>query len=104
VADAEHDGTVTARSWVGPTDGLLVYDHNQNGIGETAEWVLTSFVAGAANDVEALRAFDTNRDGMFGPGDAEFHKFKVGIDANQDGIFSVGELHSLASIASVRWP
>jgi Ca2+-binding RTX toxin-like protein len=96
VADANFDGVASVRSWVGPTDGLLVYDYNQNGIGETAEWVLTSFAPGAANDLEALRAFDSNRDGSFSSGDAEFYKFRIGIDSNQDGVFSAGELHSLS--------
>jgi len=98
VADANFDGVMTARTWVGPTDGLLVYDYNQNGIGETAEWVLTSFVPGATTDLEALRAFDSNNDGVFSSADAQFSKFKIGVDANQDGIFSVGELQSLSSI------
>lgn len=96
-ADAEHDGVVTARTWIGATDGILVYDYNQNGIGETAEWALTSFAPGAADDLEALRTFDSNRDGGFSAGDTEFHKFRIGIDANQDGLLTAGELHPLSN-------
>lgn len=94
--DFNGDGVYTSSSWVGPRDGLIIYDANQNNIAETAEWALTSFVPGAQSDMEALRAFDTNYDGNFDGLDAEFSMFKIGIDANQDGKFTEGEVHSFS--------
>lgn len=91
-------------TFVGPGDGMLVYDYNMNGIGETPEWVLTSFVPGAKSDLEALQAFDSNGDGRFSAADAEFAKFRIGVDRNQNGKFDAGELDTLAAhgIASLN--
>lgn len=89
--DINGDGRTERYAWT-YTDGILVYDYNNDGIGQTEEWSLTSFVPGATTDLEALAAFDTNGDNIFDSRDAEFSKFRVGYDHNQNGFLDQGEL------------
>lgn len=98
------DGRHESIHWVSPGDGILVYDWNRDGVGQAEEWALVSFVPGARTDLEALRAFDTNGDGVFDVNDAAFADFRVGIDANGDGRLGAGELHTLAAagVASIN--
>lgn len=92
------DGRFESIAWVAPGDGILVYDWNRDGVGQTEEWALVSFVNGARTDLEALRAFDTDRNGVFDANDAAFADFRVGVDANGDGRLGAGELHTLAAV------
>jgi hypothetical protein len=101
VTDVDNDGRSERRAWIGPDDGLLVFDANGDGIGQHGEYVLTSFVEGAETDLDALKAFDSNRDGRFDAADAYFASFKVGRDLNQNGVFEANEMQSLASLGIV---
>lgn len=94
-ADLDGDGRFERYTLPGSSDGVLVYDHNQDGIGQTNEWGLTSFVPGAKSDYEALLAFNSNGNNKIDRGDQEFEKLKIGIDANGNGKFDAGELHSI---------
>jgi Ca2+-binding RTX toxin-like protein len=95
--DADGDGRFERSAWVSPDDGLLIYDQNGDGIGQHNEWVLTHFDHHAHTDLEALRSFDSNKDGLFNAADALFASFKIGRDLNQNGVFEANEVQSLAA-------
>jgi hypothetical protein len=96
-ADVKADGVVVQMSWLRSDDGLLVFDVNGDGQAAKDEWALTRYVDGAGTDLEALKGFDANADGVFDSNDPQFSNFKVGRDLNQNGRFEQGELFSLAS-------
>ncbi|WP_147821036.1 Ig-like domain-containing protein [Salidesulfovibrio onnuriiensis] len=50
---------------------------------------------GAQTDLEGLTAFDTNNDGLLDANDADFGKFRVWQDLDQDGESDEGELKTL---------
>jgi hypothetical protein len=102
--DIDGDGSRNVVGWVGPNDGLLVYDHDKNGIVARADEIsFTQYKPGAVSDLDGLRAFDTNANGVLDAGDALFGSFGVWRDANQDGISQAGELRTLseAQVASI---
>jgi hypothetical protein len=101
-ADFDGDGRYSDYSWISPDDGLIVYDDNMDGIGQKDEWVLTTFVHGAETDLEALRAFDSNGNGILNANDALWAKLKVGRDLNQNGRFDAGELATFAEHGITR--
>lgn len=92
----EWDGRWEQRAWLSPDDGMLFYDEDSNGIGTHHETILTDFVEGAATDLEALRAFDSNKDGVIDASDALYASLKVGRDFNCNGLFEANEVFSLA--------
>ena len=76
--------------------GLLAYDKDgDNDITARDEISFVDYVDGARTDLEGLRHFDSNADGVLDSKDAEFAKFKVWQDADQDGEVDAGELRSL---------
>ncbi|HKU63746.1 MAG TPA: cadherin domain-containing protein [Rhizomicrobium sp.] len=103
--DADDDGYRDHMGWVGPNDGILALDVDGDGlIGKGEEIRFSSYVDGAVSDLEGLRAFDTNGNGILEAGDAQFSDFRVWQDINQDGISQVSELTSLSqrSIAGIN--
>ncbi|HEX8621951.1 MAG TPA: calcium-binding protein [Allosphingosinicella sp.] len=94
--DIHGSGRSELSAWLGPDDGLLIYDENGDGIGQHNEAVLTSFVHDARTDLEALHAFDSNRDGVLNAADTYFVKMKIGRDLNQNGKFESNEVKTLA--------
>jgi hypothetical protein len=64
--------------------------------------VLKSFVEGAATDLDALRAFDSNSDGRIDASDTLFASLKVGRDFNQNGHFEANEVFTLAQAGISR--
>jgi Ca2+-binding RTX toxin-like protein len=103
--DMDGDGLKDRTGWVGPDDGFLVLDRNYNGIIDSAnEFSFKADLEGAVSDLEGLRAFDSNGDGLFGSGDRRFAEFRIWQDQNQDGISQAGELTTLADrgIKSIR--
>jgi hypothetical protein len=96
VTDDHGDGRFEYRASVGSDDGMLFYDHDANGIGEHDETVLTNFVEGAATDLDALKAFNSNHDGRIDSSDTYYASLKVGRDFNQNGVFEANEVFSLA--------
>lgn len=63
------------------------------------EFVLTNFDPNApadATDLDILRTFETNANGKLDAGDAEFAKFKLFQDLDQDGAHDGGEVKTLA--------
>ena len=83
--------------WAGSDDGLLAYDKNLDGdIRERDEIAFADYVRGARTDLEGLRYFDSDGDGLLDGNDAEFGKFRVWQDLDQDGETDAGELRTLA--------
>lgn len=97
--DMGETGQLHRTGWVGPDDGLLVLDRNGNGtIDDGGEIAFSEDVDFAISDLEGLRAYDTNEDGLFNAGDAQFASFAVWRDLNQDGVSQAGELSTLAQL------
>lgn len=97
-ADLDGTGFLTEATWVRPDDGILVFDQNNDNLASRAEWVLTRYIPGAQTDLEALRGFDSNNDGVFDALDKFFVQFKIGRDLNQNGKFDAGELFTFAQL------
>lgn len=97
--DVNGDGWRRRTAWVGADDGLLALDENGNGVIDSGlELSFTRFVNGAQTDLEGLRAFDTNKDGVFSAADAQWSKFGVWQDANSNGLTDAGEFKSLTDM------
>ncbi|WP_244286826.1 cadherin domain-containing protein [Caulobacter radicis] len=95
--DQTGQGDVRAMGWVSSGDGLLALDRNGDGrIGDVTEISFTSDAPEAVSDLEGLRAYDSNGNGLLDAGDERFGEFKVWRDLNSDGVSDEGELMSLA--------
>jgi Ca2+-binding RTX toxin-like protein len=91
-------GNTQRTGWVSADDALLVFDRNGNGtIDNGGELAFSEDLDFALSDLEGLRAHDTNEDGMFGVGDANYTNFAIWRDANQDGVSQAEELSTLAA-------
>lgn len=92
-------------AWVQADDGFLFYDSGGDGVMEgPEEFVLTNLLSSAPDgttDLDVLRTFDSNGNGRLDSGDAEFAKFKVWQDLDQDGAHDGGEVKTLAQ-AGIR--
>ena len=94
--DIHGDGYRYHLSWVAPDDGLLAYDLDGDGrIAERGEISFVDYVEGARTDLEGLRHFDTNGDGVLDSADREWSKFRVWQDLDQDGESDPGEVRTL---------
>lgn len=80
--------------WVGPQDGLLVFDANHDGkITLLSEF---SFAENAKTDLEGFKLnFDSNNDGVFDSNDLLFSQAGIWQDINSNGLTEPGELYSL---------
>ena len=95
--DMAGDGVRRATAWVSRHDALLAYDANNDGnISGKNEINFTGYRAGATTDLQGLRAFDTNGDGLLSAADAQWGRFKVWQDKNEDGEQTADELTTLA--------
>ncbi len=100
--DIDGDGTADDTSWIGTTEAFLFLDRDRNGtVSGISELSFADDVAGARSDLEGLRAFDSNRDGMLSVDDIRFSDFNLWQDRNGDGSAQNGEILSL-SAAAVR--
>lgn len=85
-------------AWVGPDDGLLVYDKDGDRvISDKDEIAFADYLKTAKTDLEGLAWFDQlaqggNADGVLDGRDAQWSKFGVWRDADQDGETDPGEL------------
>jgi Ca2+-binding RTX toxin-like protein len=94
--DALSDGQRVRIGWVDANDGILALDRDGDGqITHGREISFMDDLSGARSDLEGLRAFDTNLNGLFDRGDARFSEFVVWRDFNQDGVSQAGELASV---------
>ena len=101
---SDSDGFKYRSGWAAADDGLLVYDKDNDGnITANDEVSFVEYVIGqhgeaeslrlydgdsdgVLTDMEALHHFDSNNNGKLDSGDAEFSKFKIWKDADQDGV------------------
>ncbi len=90
-------GNYHLTGWVGPDDGILVYDANKDGkITLLSEFSFASDHPEASTDLEGLGLiYDTNHDGYFDVNDELFSEFSIWQDKNSNGVTDEGELFSL---------
>lgn len=85
--------------WVDGDDGILALDRNGDGaITNISEISFTSDLAGAKTDLEGLKAFDSNNDGILDKNDARWGEFRIWRDVNQNGRGRGKELQKLNKI------
>jgi len=95
--DMDGDGTAERTGWIESGDAFLALDRNKDGkIGDIAEISFVGDLAGAKTDLEGLKAFDSNGDGLLSALDARFAEFKLWFDTNSNGVSDAGEIRSLA--------
>lgn len=95
--DFTGDGVRERTGWTSGADGILAYDLNGDGlINKRDEIRFKGYTVGARTDLEGLAHFDTNLDGKLSAADAEWAKFYVWQDANEDGLQTPAELRTLA--------
>ncbi|MDE0407260.1 MAG: hypothetical protein OXN81_05295, partial [Alphaproteobacteria bacterium] len=102
--DINGDGYRERMAWASADDGFLAYDKDGDGrITAHDELSFVSYVEDARTDLEGLRHFDTDGDGLLDPDDAGWAMFRVWQDLDQDGESDPGELRSLkeAGIESI---
>jgi len=96
--------TLTRVGWLGADDGFLALDRDGDGkITSLSEVSFAQDLQGAETDLEGLRAYDTNEDGVFDAQDERFGEFRVWQDRNQNGRGGRRELMTLeeAGIISI---
>jgi hypothetical protein len=101
--DVNNDGYVERSAWVTNSDGLLVRDINSDGqINNGGELfgsgTILSNGTKAADGYVAMRALDTNMDGLLDANDQAFGELKIWKDANGDAKTDAGELVSLSDL------
>ncbi len=97
--DMDRDGTADKTGWVRADDGMLVLDRNGNGvIDNSGELSYSQDDSQAVTDLEGLRAWDSNHDGLLDARDRDFGKFQVWQDKNQNGVSDAGELFGLPEL------
>ena len=94
--DVNGDGWREHIAWSGSDDGLLAFDRdNDNIINHFNEISFVGYKKGAHTDLEGLQAFDSDGDGKLTSHDAQWAKFGVWQDKNQDGVADPGEFKHL---------
>ena len=102
--DWDRDGRKDQTGWIGTDDGFLFIDRDGNGtVTNAGELSFASDKEGAKSDLDGLRAFDSNGDGIFSSADDQFSQFKVWRDKNDNGRVDKKEILSLqaAGVASI---
>jgi hypothetical protein len=91
--DLDGDGLADDTSWIGSTEGLLFLDRDGNGtVTNACEFSFIDDLPGASSDLEGLRSFDSNKDGILSSVDAKFAEFKVWQDRDGDGAAEATEI------------
>lgn len=99
--DTNGDGVLRRSAWIGATDAVLAWDHDQNGvINRQDEIAFSSHLDprfAGLSDLQALQQpeFDQNQDGVFNALDAKWQQFRLWQDLNSDGVSQEGELQTL---------
>jgi Ca2+-binding RTX toxin-like protein len=89
-------GGLSKLAWVGPTDGFLAVDRDGDGaINKLSEISFVQDKLGATSDLEGLRTWDSNGDGVLDKADRDFSKILLFVDANQNGRSTAKELRTL---------
>ena len=105
--DFNNDGKNEMYYWVGPDEGFLVVDINQNGkVDSGAELfgnsTLLSDGSYASHGYHAILEYDTNEDMKISVEDASYHTIMVWRDLNQNGKSSKNEIFSLQEVGIER--
>lgn len=96
--DWDGDGTFERTSWVAADDAILVIDLDLDGnIDQAAELTFAESGAAGPTDLDRLKGYDSNQDGILDTSDLKFGEFRLWRDLNQDGISDAGELVDLAT-------
>lgn len=94
--DVDMDGYTEAMQWAPIGDGVLVRDINQDRrIDNINEISFAQYAPPGGTDLDGLRIFDVNQNGIFEEFEAELANIKVWADENGNGITEFGELKSL---------
>jgi hypothetical protein len=101
--DINNDGKVDQTAWVARGDGLLVRDINKDGqINNGSELFGSATSLGngktAADGYAAMKALDTNNDGVLDASDAAFGELSVWTDNNGNGMTDGNELTKLSDL------
>jgi flagellar hook assembly protein FlgD len=101
--DINNDGKVDQTAWVARGDGLLVRDINKDGqINNGSELFGSATSLGngktAADGYVAMKALDTNNDGVLDASDAAFGELSVWTDNNGNGMTDGNELTKLSDL------
>jgi len=101
--DSNNNGTLERTGWVARGDGLLVRDLNGDGVINNGGELFGSGTvlpdgSKAADGYAAMRALDTNLDGILDANDAAFGQLAVWADSDGDGITDAGELLKLTDL------
>jgi len=101
--DHDSNGFAEKTGWVGPNDGLLVLDLNQNGKVDNGgelfgNHTLVANGRFARNGFEALARYDSNRDGKIDNRDTVWNQLRVWRDRNSNAINDTGELVRLEAV------
>ncbi|NIB45055.1 hypothetical protein HBA55_36090 [Pseudomaricurvus alkylphenolicus] len=98
--DLNGDGTKDYIGWVGPNDGLLVIDLNNNDEIDNGLEIFGNFHNGGSyeNGFDALKVYDTNDDNQISHLDEHFDQLSVWVDSNSNAISDPGELLSLGDL------
>jgi len=101
--DIDNNGTLERTGWVARGDGLLVRDLNGDGVINNGGELFGSGTvlpdgSKAADGYAAMRALDTNLDGILDANDAAFGQLAVWADSDGDGITDAGELLKLTDL------
>ncbi|MGX7743989.1 cadherin-like domain-containing protein [Rhodopseudomonas parapalustris] len=102
--DWNDDGFFDSTSWIGADDAFLVIDLGLDGIiDQAAELTFAESGATGLTDLDRLRGYDTNSDGVLDSNDTQFADFRLWRDLNQNGVSESGELIGLdaAGITSI---
>jgi Ca2+-binding RTX toxin-like protein len=90
--DVDNDGMAEASAWVGPDDGLLVIDSNNDGIINNH---IELFGDKVTDGFSELRLNDSNGDNKITAEDTVWGDLRVWRDANGNGYSEATELHTL---------
>jgi Ca2+-binding RTX toxin-like protein/LysM repeat protein len=85
--------------WIKNGTGFLVMDKNGDGVvNDVSEIFSEYFTSGAKNGLEALKTFDSNKDGVFNASDSAYTQVRVWQDTNNNGQTDAGELSTLDAL------
>ncbi|NQZ13432.1 MAG: type I secretion C-terminal target domain-containing protein, partial [Alphaproteobacteria bacterium] len=90
--DIDEDGIADQTAWVGADDGILVLDHNDDGvINDHSEMFGNDEIGG----FEMLSDYDSNNDGVIDANDQAWSLLQVWQDVNGDAYSQADELFTL---------
>lgn len=100
--DLDNDGVRDDTSWIGSGDAFLFLDRDGDGtVSGVQEISFIDDVEGARSDLDGLRSFDSNGDGILSSADARYTDFGVWQDLDTDGEVDAGEILTLAEAGIV---